>query len=152
MGFFSNIFSSLKGFFTRGPSMPVTISAMGLANKIAAQCVISHPDMKWMLVDTEYTLIPASKLREIISSDLVNEVKYEANRFDCDDYALILAGKLARWSAGIIHVKYTGKKGVDKYHALNIAVLDNGKVVYIEPQTDEIFLANSDYEITFIYI
>ncbi len=130
--------------------MTKKLSAREITQLIASQCNIDRKIM-WILVDREYETISIDKLHKIIRKDQVNETRYVSEKFDCDDFSLLLAGRLARYSAGMIHVVYTGKDDVDQHHALNWAITDDKKVYYIEPQTDRIFEPTDDYIINFIY-
>jgi len=71
---------------------------------------------------------------------------YENEYFDCDDFAVAFK------NFAVVHYKTNGvgialgilrKDGkVLGGHAWNVAVLDNGDIVYIEPQTCEYFYSN----------
>jgi hypothetical protein len=50
--------------------------------------------------DGSYGCYSRSELERFLASDNVDELKYKKDRFDCDNFALALAGREAEWFAG----------------------------------------------------
>lgn len=108
-----------------------------------------------LISDRNYGCYPRVEAERFLSSDSVDKLKYAKERFDCDDFALVLAGREKEWFAtgegeygssfGIVHgdirKKVTDTKA--RPHAVNFFIDDEGKLWLVEPQTDEIMEPNS---------
>lgn len=92
------------------------------------------------LTDSEYKVVTRDMLDRIIRETKVDEIQYEAEEYDCEDIArkfvtrcsdlgINSVGRVFSWSGG---------------HSFCIAIIHDGddlEIVFIEPQTDEIFMA-----------
>jgi len=106
--------------------------------------------------DGMYGCYPRSELERFLKSDDVDSLKYHKERFDCDNFALALAGREAEWYAGganesgssfgIVHGDIRKKETDTKVrgHAINFFIDDEGEFWLIEPQTDAIFKPTSN--------
>ena len=92
-------------------------------------------NVKRILLDTKYYLCGRKELEDILSSGLIETIKYKSNIFDCDNFALLFSAlvnlEIGINSVGIV-IDYTGG------HAYNLVILSDGKVVFIEPQNNQI--------------
>ena len=93
--------------------------------------------LKLILVDSKYYAIPWEVWRDIVQFTKVDAGQYRKDRYDCDDFAVVLKAvvsrKFALNSAGIIF-DYSGGHA---YTALIVA--DENRtpfMVFVEPQTD----------------
>ena len=113
---------------------------------ITAQLRLDHVHVS----DGEYGCYPREEVERFLNSDSVDKLKYYKNRFDCDNFALALAGREAEWFAtgegeygsafGIVHgdIRKHEMDTEPRPHAVNFFIDDSGKLWLIEPQTDEI--------------
>jgi len=88
------------------------------------------------LVDEKYYIPHIDEVRKFLKEDKTNLIKYLKDTFDCDDYAVLLAG------ASRLKSKFRLGIACSKIHAYNIIpVIENTemRLKIIEPQTDQIF-------------
>jgi len=100
------------------------------------------PRAKIYLSDQKYKLISVGKLKEFLAQDKTDEMKYKAERFDCDNFSYRLMGYIQDWNAdlafGIIWI--TGK---NYSHALNCFISNERKFYLVEPQSDAVYEPNN---------
>jgi len=131
---------------------PQIISYIELNNIIpyirnqAGKIYLINPDLK--VLDNEYALLTKTQIEEFLKSDWTNFRNYRKEKFDCDDFAIVLLGRF--------HEKF-GNCSVgfacSDTHAFNFFVDEKRKLWLIEPQTDKIFISsNSKYKINFALI
>jgi len=131
---------------------PQIISYVELNNIIpyvknqAGKIVLNNPNLK--ALDSQYALLTKKQVEDFLKSDWTNFRLYRKEKFDCDDFAIILWGKF--------HEKFgncsVGFACSDE-HAFNFCVDESRKLWIIEPQTDKIFTtSNKKYEIKFAMI
>jgi len=93
-------------------------------------------------LDRRYRLIPEKKLYEFLDSDIIDKKQYIKDFFDCDDYTIVVLGKLKYWCPGICAgtaiVSYK-KDGVVYRHMLIVYITTDRKLQFCEPQTDLTF-------------
>jgi len=102
--------------------------------------------------DVEYEPFDENELKGYLNEWIEKELPklaYTKERFDCDDFA----GYFKYWL-----IKRSGKNGVGRaigkvycdgefigYHAWNLVILTSGVVVYVEPQTGDMFYGETLY-------
>lgn len=108
------------------------------------------------IVDGDYGCYSKEDLERFLKSDNVDQLKYHAERFDCDNFALALAGREAEWYStrsdklgsgfGIVHgdIRKSEEDTKKRPHAINYLVDDGGELWLIEPQNDKIFKPTSN--------
>ena len=111
-------------------------------------------DLRWYILDSKQVAIPRDLLKEMIQATGTDARKYRPEEYDCDDFAISMAG-VVRYLYGFggvgIVLDFSGK------HAYNCALIydtdDSGNktfdLVFVEPQTDRIVNrgeAMSDHE------
>ena len=106
--------------------------------------------------DGKYGCYSRSEVERFLKSDSVDKLKYHKQRFDCDNFALALAGREAEWYAGgvnesgssfgIVHgdIRKEETDTEKRPHAINFFIDNEGELWLIEPQTDEIFKPTSN--------
>ncbi len=90
------------------------------------------------ILDRHYKLINKKEIEKFLKSDNVSFNKYKKEIYDCDDFALVLLGRIKN--------KFHGASvglAISKTHAFNFFIDENKKVWIIEPQTDKIINPNS---------
>ena len=103
--------------------------------------------------DVEYTPLTYLELKEFLEywvNEVLPELAYASERFDCDDFAGLFKYML---------VKRLGKNGVFRaigkvyykgeflgYHAWNGVILEDGSVAFVEPQTGDMFFGRYLYD------
>lgn len=98
-----------------------------------------------------YEAVPSTSELEqwLLFTDETDEVEYVMPHFICGDFAVMLSlhAKTKHWDMGIV-----GVYGYDEFfepfsHAFNAMICDEG-LVYVEPQTDEVWWYGNHEEIT----
>jgi len=101
-------------------------------------------------LDTSYKAVTLDSVKSFLENDRLSEHPYIKQYFDCDDFQVILAGRLKLWGQGIP----SGLLFV-KGHALNLIVAEQNneyKLFKIEPQNDTITEVTGDDEIVFVIL
>ncbi|UCE44200.1 MAG: hypothetical protein JSV57_01560, partial [Candidatus Bathyarchaeota archaeon] len=98
-------------------------------------------------LSTPYEEVPSIyELEQWLVIDETDEIRYNEPDFLCGDFAVMLSlhAKLERWDVGVVGViGYT--ESLESFaHAFNAIICDEG-LVYIEPQSDEVW-SYGDYE------
>ena len=111
---------------------------------------VTNPQAIIKVCDMKYRLPIKEDIRRFLSKDGLNNRTYKKDFFDCDDYSIVLLGRLREWKSGlacgIVHVETNEGR-----HALNFFIDDQLTFWYIEPQNDNIFRAEN-YKPYFILI
>ena len=97
------------------------------------------------LADDQYYLPSYEDASEIIKNSALDRKKWTVNKFDCDDFALVLKAHFAEAAYKDGKRRPAHCFGIawgmfPKAHALNWMVTDDGRFLFVEPQTDEIFV------------
>jgi len=81
-----------------------------------------------------YLMCNRADIETFLKQDDTNKMGYVAEQRDCDDFSYRLMGQFSipDWSALAFGIVWTN------LHALNIIVTEDDKVLFIEPQTDDI--------------
>jgi hypothetical protein len=98
------------------------------------------------IADETYYLPPIEDAKEIVKRSGLDRKKWVEERYDCDDFALVLKAhfceaayrdgrRRAAHCAGIVWGMFDGGP-----HAINFVVTDDDVLRFIEPQTGEFFL------------
>ncbi len=95
-------------------------------------------DVEIQWEDSKYRVVDKDTLKYILNNSIVDELEYESNYFDCDNFADLFKSLTAiRYhlnSIGTV-INYSGA------HAFNVAVTIDG-IYIIEPQSMKIWSAN----------
>lgn len=108
--------------------------------------------------DGEYFALQKSDIEAFLAASTTDKLKYQPNRFDCDNFRDVLRGVILQWFAhgtggdkGITFAAIAGdlRKASEpdkpRYHAMNCFITADRKVYIVEPQTDEITQWSKDY-------
>ena len=115
------------------------------------QALVKQFDYKYFQpIDTSYKTVTLDSLKTFLQFDKTSDFSYIQQFFDCDDFQMILAGRLKLWSGGI-------PSGLVflKGHAVNVIVVEQNnelKLLKIEPQNDIITEITGDDDIVFIVL
>ena len=115
-----------------------------------------HNAFKLYLADGVYFATPLADAREIIEASAVDRKTWVKNRFDCDDFALVLSAHFAEaaYANGERRAAHCFGRVwgmLPGPHAINWMINDDKILRFIEPQTDEIFLPReTDRDIWFM--
>ena len=97
---------------------------------------LTNPDLT--IADKTYILPRKEQIENFLLSDSTNRYKYQTEMFDCDDFAMVLLGRLReRFPNFAIGFAASGE------HAFNFFIDNTRKLWLIEPQTDKIFTSKS---------
>lgn len=130
-------------------------------NSIEIKSILNNlwPGIRIMCADRDYWLPSEKDLKDIIWKSYIDEYQYAIERFDCDDFALVLHAFIVQeryiradehklpkeewfpWAFG--EVWGSKFQGENTAHAINICITDEEEIFLIEPQNDKIWLANS---------
>jgi len=96
------------------------------------------------LADDEYYLPPMDDVKEIIRNTRLDQREWVAERFDCDDFALVLKAHFceAAYADGkrrAAHCFGIVWGMLPDAHAINWFLCDDGAIYFVEPQTGRIF-------------
>lgn len=120
-----------------------------LRGLVDARTLVSYP----ALADKFYACLRKEDVEGLLATKSVSKIKYIADKMDCDNFALVLAGRLSEmWGTGgtdvkaglafgFVHGDLRKAEEPDKPrpHAINFFIDANGKVWFVEPQTNEVF-------------
>ena len=101
-------------------------------------------------IDKTYKAVTLDSLKTFLQFDRTSDYFYVKQFFDCDDFQMILAGRLKLWGMGIP----SGLLFVEG-HAVNVFVAEQNnelKLFKIEPQNDIITEITGDDRIVFIVL
>ncbi len=92
------------------------------------------PDAILYLSDNEYILCHYDDVAWFLAQSQIDKIEFQTEIMDCDDFASALWGEFNKppWSALAIGLVWT------EVHALNIVITEDMKVLFLEPQTDEL--------------
>lgn len=134
------------------PSILIERSSDEIRRIIMEQLRLNHTHIG----DGVYGSYSLDQLKQFLKNDGIDKKKYVKNSTDCDNFALMLAGREAEWFSnitaevgstfGIIHGDIRKSEDSQEFrpHAVNMFIDDKGEVWLIEPQTDEIFKSTSN--------
>jgi len=97
-----------------------------------------------------YEEIPlTSELEQWLAVDETDEIRYNDPNFLCGDFSVMLSlhAKLKHWDMGVVAVFGLTGSYESFAHAFNAIKCDEG-LVYVEPQTDEVWWYENHEEIT----
>lgn len=119
-----------------------------LGNRLAKNPII-------MLSDENYTTITPAKVGEIYSKSELVKFKYRDDVSDCDDAALLFKSAMVKQAMGdwsVLHPYATGivYGYIPTPHAINWFITPSKSLLFIEPQSGEIF-APRGKNIFFLY-
>jgi FtsZ-binding cell division protein ZapB len=97
---------------------------------------------------TNKTVPTIEELKVWLKEDPTNTIAYNVPNFVCGDYAVMLAfhAKLMGWDMGVVAVLGKKADGSEFNHAFNAITCREG-LVYVEPQTDEVWWYSGHSEI-----
>jgi hypothetical protein len=107
---------------------------------------INEKNITPWLWDSKIKYVNIDTWKKIIRNDFTNRIKYFADYFDCDNYAVLFSSMINIFyglnSAGVALGKVFDKNGnLMGYHAYNILYADDNVYCY-EPQDDTIKVAD----------
>ncbi len=123
------------------PTVKGTIS--GDAVRTIYAKLFSKQASKIFISDRKFDITTIAEIRRFVKWSVIDEIKYVAEKFDCDDFAMALAGQFSmypEWSA--YPVTFMWASFIIGGHAFNTVIAwpseeDRTPTAYfIEPQTD----------------
>ena len=130
----------------------ITVDANTIANMLLNDVCIKHDcrenvfimekgesvkGQPFRLTDSAYQVVSREMMQRILKETRVDAIEYEAQDFDCEDFARHLVSR-----AVSLGVNSWGRVfGWSGHHAFNIAIVQKGdgvEAVFIEAQTDQI--------------
>ena len=121
--------------FQKKPSEYKLVSSKKITHQELCDFIRSkYLDVSLWLSDKEYTLCHYDDVAYFLSISQINKIDYEAEIMDCDDFAAALWGEFSKppWSGLAIGYLWT------EVHALNCVITEDMKLLFLEPQTDEL--------------
>lgn len=86
-------------------------------------------------LDGTYYLTTEAAIRDVVAADLTDWLQYTEGAYDCENYALALAGKFQE-AYGVNGVGVVVDWSANPAHAYNVVVAADGTVRFVEPQSD----------------
>jgi len=118
------------------------LSSGEVRNKLKTSCPKSK--FIWLVDQSFYTFESENKLGELLTKSSIADEEFVQNKFDCDDFALILHANVKRqgreldgnsnYAFGEAFV--SKRSGIKEPHNLNICLIGNDTYL-VEPQTNE---------------
>lgn len=97
-----------------------------------------------------YEVVPTtSELESWLEEDEIDKIWYDDPNFVCGDFAVMLSqhAKLEHWDMGVVGVFGYDENYISYAHAFNAIVCTEG-LVYVEPQTDDLWWYTDHEEIS----
>ena len=130
------------------PTFKLTVkkTANDLMKSIKSVCEC-EPSCKWDFGDSEYYLLSKDNLNEVLAKCPVDKKKYIKEAFDCEDFARDTKCWLSMHKLGLtafanIEVNFYRDSKFLFAHGINLVPLDDGSIVCVEPQKDQIWPAS----------
>lgn len=151
----------------KGPSAGVELTADELSAIIMRYTKLKSSRI--MIADKKYFTYTMAELKQFVTSDNTDTYKYIPEQFDCDDFALVLAGREKLWSNRVIKQRIRGRCGsafgicwgdirmdessqVPHPHAVCCFVDICGEFWLVEPQSDLIFKPTANSTFWFVWM
>ena len=96
--------------------------------------------VKFCFGDLQYEDLDLEEVKKVVASDEIDKMKYEAEEYDCEDYAFALMGALhhnRKTAAMPIFITWVSMP--EGGHAVLSVVTKDRRVLIIEPQNDSIY-------------
>ncbi len=146
---YSHMFPSVAKFQVKKPE-PIIFTAAEVDQAIKEAFGERAEKALWLNADARYYGAKLSDIQAVLQETKIEQLPYKAEETDCDDYSFLLMGAFhgnpykPEWKSTAkqaIFIAWVWWKENDKTygHALNLAVLEDKRVVMIEPQLDRIF-------------
>ncbi|MFA5429853.1 MAG: hypothetical protein WC329_01685 [Candidatus Omnitrophota bacterium] len=122
-------------FGKKASTVPVSTSTKHIENARLREILqAKFPGCNIYLSDGDYRLCSEADMKTFLDYDPTEKNKYEAEAFDCDDFSYRLMGQfcIPGWSDLAFGIIWTN------VHALNVFVTEDERVIFIEPQNDNI--------------
>lgn len=100
------------------------------------------------IADQEYEDLDLKEVKKVVKSDEIDKMNYEAEEFDCDDYAFALMGALhhnRKTAAMPIFITWVSMP--EGGHAVLSVLTKDKRVLIIEPQNDNIYPVPSNWNL-----
>lgn len=116
---------------------------------------ILNPQGLIILSDKGYTTIDAQSVSKVFSRSKLSSVSYRPEVHDCEDYAMTMLVEINNFGYNNWKLKYGYAFGIvygdfPTPHAINWFITPEKEVLFIEPQSGEIFKPTGN-NIVFIY-
>jgi len=100
--------------------------------------------------DAEYNEVDWDEVQKVLYSDEIQSWKYEAEEFDCDDFAFALMGAFHHnRKTAAMPIFITWVRMPEGGHAV-VSILLDEEVYIIEPQNDKIFVPPNSWKLMMI--
>ncbi len=131
--------------------MSIYISKQEVENIIKQQLTGKlRKDYKFYGSDKNYFCPTVEYAKEVIELSSVDRYNWIKERFDCDDFALLLKADFAKCAYASNSLTASFCFGMiwgllPESHVINWMINDDKKLRFIEPQTDEIYFPGSNH-------
>lgn len=125
--------------FFRAPKKVPIVSTPSIRYSQVAALLTPYTKNIW-ISDDEFKTIDTENLKDFLKTNPVDGRRYITEAHDCDDYSYELMGDVSDWNpAGAFGIVWGNRAADGAPHAWNFYVDSNNQIMYVEPQTDEIF-------------
>ena len=96
--------------------------------------------LQLILLDSKYWTVPIDTWEKMIARTKIDHKQYVAERYDCDDFAFSLKGRIGQLfsvnGCGLV-VDFSGS------HAYNLIITDTLELAALEPQADRLYVGGT---------
>ena len=96
-------------------------------------------------LDSKYRLVSLKSMMKYLGVDEISEMKYIPRYHDCENFAFKLFVAVQDWAPNCPFGIVFGRDEIGESHSWNCFIAD-GKLWYIEPQDDKLFLPSGEVE------
>jgi hypothetical protein len=111
----------------------------GTAATISNKLKRKYPGAIVHVNDNKLYFINTEEMREIQQLQFIRLRKWVFEKFDCDDFSYVMKGIMSWFYGGFAFGIVKVKTGPKSAHQLNCFINEFGKLMFVEPQTNEIF-------------
>jgi len=146
---FDRILDILWDYFRAPKRTPIRAMPEVSSAKLDSELLSLFTSNIW-ISDAKYVQVHTDDLKAFLALNPVSTRKYLLESQDCDDFSFEAQGDVCKWyndeeqnSNGAFGIVWGFNAG-GSAHAWNFFVNENNKVMFMEPQTDEIFSPGSE--------
>jgi len=115
---------------------------------IHPKLVDACPGAQIFIRNSFYRLIPKEDMEKFLGKDKTDRKEYVKEFYDCDDFSLVLAGRVNLWFPNAFGILWLSQPP----HAMNVFIDTHLKVWLVEPQDDSMYEPPKFYKYRLIIV
>lgn len=125
--------------------MQIPVKAMPEIKQEEVRALLTPFGGQLWLSDGTYRLVDTTNLEFFLGLNPVSTRQYYTEKHDCDDFCYELMGDVSDWAPDNTFGMVWGNRAIDGVgHAWNFFIDENKRVMFVEPQTDQIFAPTTE--------